>query len=180
MPVVMPDGSILQAPLVPSASQDDCKRAKDAALERGDWDIGEMLPARVCVFRKLPNSNEHELVDVDEPGRVVNIRRTLQREITNMMKRGPLPGPLRLFHSMRPSHPPAPAPCPQNMHTHVGRCKLIATPTQPQAPLATWQTFGTWRMMKLMPGCERFFSRTNTLKKQEDGKGTRAYLMPVV
>ena len=96
--IVLPDGNILQAPLVPCAGGVDAKRAKDASIERGETDIGESFPALVSILRKKPGSDEPELVDIDEPGRIVNIRRRAEREMTEHMKLRPLPGPLRVFH----------------------------------------------------------------------------------
>ena len=97
MPVVLPNGEVARVPVIVSASADDAKAAKDAAIERGDLDLGDSLPAqRAILRRKEGEEGGWELQDVDEPGRVVPVRRTVAREVEKLIDNEHL----RLFHGV--------------------------------------------------------------------------------
>ena len=98
MPVILPNGEIARVRLVASASAEDAKTAKDAAIERGDLDLGRTLPARTAILRKNDEGG-YDLVDVDEPGRLVPVQQTIAKEVEKLINNEHL----RLYHGMHAS-----------------------------------------------------------------------------
>jgi len=95
--VVLPDGEIAHVPVIPSASAENAKKAKDAAIERGDLDLGDSLPARTAILQKKEGvEGGWELHDVDEPGRLVPIQQTIAKEVERLIENEHL----RLFLGM--------------------------------------------------------------------------------
>ena len=96
--VVLPNGEIAETRIPVSASESDAKKAKDAAWEKGDLNLGRPVPAHVAILRKKEGTGGgHELVDVDEPGRLVPAQETLAKEVKYLIDRGHL----RLFLGTR-------------------------------------------------------------------------------
>jgi hypothetical protein len=98
VPVILPNGEIARVRLVASASAEDAKTAKDAAIERGDLDLGRTLPARTAILRKN-DEGSYDLVDVDEPGRLVPVQQTIAKEVEKLINNEHL----RLYHGMHAS-----------------------------------------------------------------------------
>ena len=95
--MVLPSGEVAQVPIAVPHSAADAKAAKDAAIERGDLNLGHTLPAMFALLRKKEGTGGgHELVDVDEPGRLVPVQETVAKEVEYLMEHGHV----RVFHGM--------------------------------------------------------------------------------
>ena len=95
--MVLPSGEVAQVPIAVPHSAADAKAAKDAAIERGDLSLGHTLPAMFALLRKKEGTGGgHELVDVDEPGRLVPVQETVAKEVEYLMEHGHV----RIFHGM--------------------------------------------------------------------------------
>ena len=95
--MVLPSGEVAQVPIAVPHSAADAKAAKDAAIERGDLSLGHTLPAMFALLRKKEGTGGgHELVDVDEPGRLVPVQETVAKEVEYLMEHGHV----RVFHGM--------------------------------------------------------------------------------
>ena len=86
MPVVFPNGEVARVPLPVSASANDAKKAKDAAIERGDLNLGRNMPARTAILRRKEGTEGgYELVDVEDSGRLVPVRETIAKEVEKLI-----------------------------------------------------------------------------------------------
>ena len=87
MSVVLPNGDTTELPITVSASQRDCIKQKDAAIERGELSLGRLVPAHVAVLRKKEGEDGgHHLIDVDEPGRLIPVRETLLKAVESLIE----------------------------------------------------------------------------------------------
>ena len=97
MPVVFPNGEVARVPIIVSASASDAKKAKDAAIERGELNLGHNMPARTAILRRKEGTEGgYELVDVEDPGRLVPVRETIAKEVEKLISSEHL----RLFHGV--------------------------------------------------------------------------------
>ena len=84
--MVFPNGEVARVPIIVSASASDAKKAKDAAIERGELNLGHNMPARTAILRRKEGTEGgYELVDVEDPGRLVPVRETIAKEVEKLI-----------------------------------------------------------------------------------------------